>query len=108
VIAEPVPLYLGQVLDQAKNGGATAGQDAAQLFIRQPIGLLQHAVPGERQERQGRVELARVDARHGLPLGLRHAATLTCGQIKQTDRRVAAAAEWPRLSGPRAGAVIGC
>ena len=49
----------------------------AQLLLRQPAGLLQHAVPGERQERQGRDELARVDAWHGLPLGLRHAATLT-------------------------------
>jgi hypothetical protein len=34
VVAEPVPLRLGQVLDQAKDGGATGGQDAAQLLIR--------------------------------------------------------------------------
>jgi hypothetical protein len=38
VVAEPIPLRLGQVLDQAKDGGAPVGQDAAQLFIRQPAG----------------------------------------------------------------------
>ena len=46
VVAEPVPLRLGQVLDQAKDRGAAVDQDAAQLLIRQPVGLLQHAVPG--------------------------------------------------------------
>jgi hypothetical protein len=84
VVAEPIPLRLGQVLDETKDGGAAVDQDAAQLLIRQPVGLLQHAVPGERQERQGRVELARVDAWHGLPLGLRHAATVT-RRPDQTD-----------------------
>ena len=33
VVAEPVPLRLGQVLDQAKDGGATAGQNAAPLIF---------------------------------------------------------------------------
>jgi len=86
VVAEPIPLRLGQVLDETKDGGAAVDQDPAQLLIRQPVGLLQHTVPGERQERQGRVELARVDAWHRLPLGLRHAATVTQRPIKQTDR----------------------
>ena len=76
VVAEPVSLRLGQVLDETKDGGAAADQDAAQLVIRQPAGLLQHAVPGEGQERQGGVEFAGVDARHGLPLGLCHAVTV--------------------------------
>jgi hypothetical protein len=41
-------------------------------------------VPGERQERQGRVEFARVHAWHGLPPGLRHAVTVT-RRPDQTD-----------------------
>src|SRR5215211_346846 len=76
VVAEPIPLRLGQVLDETKDAGAAVDQDAAQLLIGQPVGFLQRAVPGERQERQGCVELARVDAWYGLSLSLRHAATV--------------------------------
>jgi hypothetical protein len=77
VVAEPVPFRLGQVLDETQDGGAAVHEDPAQLLVGEPVGLLQHAVPGERQERQGRVEFARVDAWHRLALGLRHAATVT-------------------------------
>src|SRR5215472_7578624 len=47
VVAEPIPFRFGQVLDETKDRGATSDQDAAQLLIGQPAGLLQHAVPGE-------------------------------------------------------------
>src|SRR5215207_9413051 len=85
VVAEPIPLRLGQVLDETKDAGAAVDQYAAQLLLGQPVDLLQHAVPGERQEREGRVELARVDAWYGLSLGLRQAATVTRRPV-QTPR----------------------
>ena len=47
VVAEPVPLRLGQVLDETQDGGAAVDQYAAQLVIGQPVRLLQHAMPGE-------------------------------------------------------------
>ena len=79
VVAEPGPLRLGQVLDETEDGRAAADQDAAQLLAGQPVGLLQHAVPGEREERQGGAELARVLPWHWLPLRLRHGVTVNPG-----------------------------
>jgi len=71
------PTWRRSKVTDETNGGAAVDQDHAKLLLRQAAGLLQHAVTGERQERQGGVKLPRVDAWHGLPLGLRHPATVS-------------------------------
>lgn len=47
VMAEPIPLANGQVLNQAQDRDAAVNQDAAQLLLGQPVGLLHHALPSE-------------------------------------------------------------
>src|SRR5262245_8909971 len=110
VMTEPVALRLGQVLNETQDGRTAVDQDAAQLFVREPIGLLQYAVSREREERHCRVELSRIDARYWLPLRLRHAVTVTAmlrgcgGRVSYHqfagENVVPVVVRWPSSAGP--------
>jgi hypothetical protein len=86
VVAEPAPLRLDQVLDQLQGRSATVDHDPAQLLVGEPVGLLQHAVPRERQERQSCVELTCLDPRHRLSLRFQHLITIIPATVPVRSR----------------------
>jgi hypothetical protein len=59
VVPEPVPLGLGQMLDQAEQVSAGGDEHAPKLLVIQPFGLPQDRLTVEVQERERGVQLAR-------------------------------------------------
>ena len=72
LVAEPIALGVDQVPDQAEERGAGLDHRAAQFFFRQAFGLLDHAVPGKREEGERGVGLTVVVAWDRFALCLSH------------------------------------
>ena len=85
VVAEPEPLRLGQVLDQTKDGGAAVDRTRRSCSSDSPSAFFSTQCRANDRNARAVSSSPESNAWHGLPLDLRHTATVTL-QPDQTGR----------------------